>query len=388
MSRKHLWAGIYALYELLVENCNEEARYQSLFESHPAIFEALGYDQALPFEKSSEFKLPYDNDRGFTPEPDFICSTDKSRLVTVFELKTPFAGGFIVSRTDGNRKKLKAALEGYISQTGEYIGSISDREEARNYLKDIFNLEKISIVSGTLVFGMHSEDYSDAMKLISQRVPRIEIIPFDTLLDNIIDIYGSGRPDAVKRSGIMHILHINICSKQLCERAYILDMGTQNKDRFSIYIEDGGFWASFFDSNGRQHLADCKIEFDQPSCIRVQCSNENNRKFISIFVDNEEVYMVSSNKEVPINIEFANMILGADLDQQHGSCFLLHEMIAVGKTIGYKDQLGSYHYYKNKISLQSPGLLFDGSKFMYRDPHTGSLLQPKPEFAPQYSTGT
>ena len=85
---EQLWAAIYALYCLLVENKNEENLYQELFERHPIIFSVLGVDIAAPFEKSSPHSLPYDLDKEYTPEPDFVGVELPAGNVVVVELKT------------------------------------------------------------------------------------------------------------------------------------------------------------------------------------------------------------------------------------------------------------------------------------------------------------
>jgi hypothetical protein len=48
----------------------------------------------------------------------------------MFELKTPFVGRLTTSRSDGNRLKLKATPESYISQATEYVDSINERPDA------------------------------------------------------------------------------------------------------------------------------------------------------------------------------------------------------------------------------------------------------------------
>lgn len=88
-----LWRAVVDLFSLLQDGCNEEARYQRFLEAHPVSFAVLGFDRYAAFEKRSGNSLPFDNERGFAPEPDFLCADAESGLLTVFELKTPFVGG-------------------------------------------------------------------------------------------------------------------------------------------------------------------------------------------------------------------------------------------------------------------------------------------------------
>lgn len=139
-----LWAAIYALYSLLVDRINDEASYQTLFEQHPAIFSALGVDIAQSFEKSSSNAIPFDYERNFRPEPDFLGAKLVSGNIIVVELKTPFVGDITTSRQDGNRAKFKAPAESYISQVTEYVESIRQRDAARDAVKKILGISRIA----------------------------------------------------------------------------------------------------------------------------------------------------------------------------------------------------------------------------------------------------
>src|SRR5659263_120165 len=125
MNETKLWQAIYKLYAMLISRVNDEAAYQTYFECNPIVFHTLGFDAFASFEKSSGNLLPFDVYRGYRPEPDFLFARTGAGEITVFELKTPFVGDLIVSRSsDGNRTKLRAQAEGYVSQTTEYAESI------------------------------------------------------------------------------------------------------------------------------------------------------------------------------------------------------------------------------------------------------------------------
>jgi hypothetical protein len=84
MSDINLWSAIYALYSLLEQRMNDENIYQEYFEKNPIVFSVLGYTSSASFEKSSSFSLPFDKERNYTPEPDFICARKESGEVTIF----------------------------------------------------------------------------------------------------------------------------------------------------------------------------------------------------------------------------------------------------------------------------------------------------------------
>jgi len=152
-----LWRALTDLLRLLQAKCNEEARYQTFFERHPVIFRALGFDRYASFEKSSGNVLPFDTEKGYTPEPDFLCAQTGAGQLTVFELKTPFVGDITTSRSDGNRLEFKATAETYLSQAREYVQSIRGNVAARQEVMRVLDLPAIADYDIVLVYGLGQE---------------------------------------------------------------------------------------------------------------------------------------------------------------------------------------------------------------------------------------
>ncbi len=148
-----LWAAIYALYCLLIDQVNDESAYQSLFEQHPTVFSVMGLDTASPFEKRSSNVIPFDLERDFRPEPDFICAERSSGVLVIVELKTPFVGKITTARQDGNRAKFKAIAESYVSQATEYVESIRQRFEAREVVKSVLGINRIADYRAVIVYA-------------------------------------------------------------------------------------------------------------------------------------------------------------------------------------------------------------------------------------------
>jgi hypothetical protein len=170
-----LWAAIYELFVLLDDRVNQESAFQGYFERHPVVFNVLGYDVAVPFDKSSQHKLPFDDERNYRPEPDFICGVRLSGEVTIFELKTPFQSGMTTSRADGNRAKFLATIESYLSQATEYVDSIRGRESARATVKAALQLNTISSYKIALVYGLCDMNEAPSVaRLAEKRHPRTD----------------------------------------------------------------------------------------------------------------------------------------------------------------------------------------------------------------------
>ena len=179
-----LWVAIWQLVQLLNQSEGAtEDEIQSFFENNPVSFRVLDFDAAISYEKSSGNRLPYDKEAKTQREPDFICIERAKRIVTVFELKTPTRDRAITSRPDGQRAKLRAGLESYMSQTSEYIGFIESDREVREELSRKFGIESIMQLRGVLAYGMAKEEEIHIVsKLVSSRNPRIDIVHFDEIL--------------------------------------------------------------------------------------------------------------------------------------------------------------------------------------------------------------
>ncbi len=153
-----VWSALYSLHGLLTSHSNTEEDYQRIFEHHSVLFSVLGLDEAHSFEKRSPYSLPFDPDRNFRPEPDFIGANPEQGLLSVVELKTPFVGTITTARSDGNRVKLKGDAESYVSQASEYVEAIRGNSEARALLKKLFRMERIADYRIVLLLGLAEDN--------------------------------------------------------------------------------------------------------------------------------------------------------------------------------------------------------------------------------------
>ena len=232
MNDRDLWRSIYRLYELLLREENKEESYQEYFETHPVVFRTLGFDAHHSYEKRSDKALPFDKDRGFRPEPDFLCASLESAKVTVFELKTPFVEPVIVQRKDGARKKLNAKVETYVSQATEYADSIREREEARRIVTRDLGMDSISSYDIVLVYGLREDnDPSEVARIVANRKIPTGILYYDTLLDHLTSNYRAARPNTENRKGLCIVYHLILHPEQLSQKAYIADHGDEQSDR-------------------------------------------------------------------------------------------------------------------------------------------------------------
>jgi hypothetical protein len=374
-----LWDSIAELYALLVARENSEASYQEWAERNLVVFEVLGFDAVKSFEKKSGNKLPFDADRNFSPEPDFICANLSTGVVTVFDFKTPYVSNPIVERSDGNRKKFNASLESYISQVLDYTESIEGRTEARAVIQRELGVARISAYRRLLVYGLsEGVDEADVARLCNDRKTDLEIIFFDRLLERLIARYETGRPDAVREAGICVLLDVVLAPKQLHEKAFICDYGSVERDRLSMCIENGRLILTCLDSQGRAHQLEGNVAVGVSINIRFQCCNAGNGAFMSLALNNEEQDLRIKNSGICFQLDFSSLNVGADINGKNGARFQMLEHMCYSQTLGTVEKLQIYHYSKSKIKHPHPCVEFNGVNSMVRDvdgnlrPRTGS----------------
>lgn len=379
-----LWSAIYELYKLLVEKENSEHSYQDFFERNPIVFKSLGFSAAISFEKKSIYKLPFDSERNFRPEPDFIGIDSNSGLLSIIELKTPFVGCITTSRTDGNRNKFKATAESYISQTNEYLESISAREEARQIIFKAFGLKKISSYNGLLIYGLSQDNnHVEVLKLTSNRTPPIEIIFYDELLEKLAEVYAFSRRDIEERPGWCFCFHICFPETQISEKAYLASFGKGENNRLSVTIENGYLVFECIDMESNIHKLTAAIEPNLHSYIRFEFSNDANGIYMSLNVNNYEQDLRLGTKLLKFNPDTSSCVIGADSDGLNGAEFFLMTNYFVNKTLKMSDKLGSFHNFEREISgKEIPGLYYRPQSYMVRVP--GAFIQKHERFKPSY----
>ncbi|MEA5512769.1 Shedu anti-phage system protein SduA domain-containing protein [Nodularia sp. UHCC 0506] len=379
-----LWNAIYALYELLVDQENSEAKYQYFFESNPVVFKILGFDTVQSYEKSSGKQIPFDNERGFRPEPDFLCANLESCNLTVFELKTPFVSPFIVERTDGNRRKFNATAESYVSQATEYIDSIRERSEARNVVKSDLLLPEISSYKIILIYGLAEDnDMGGVSRLLENRKTPTSFICYDSLLNQLIEKYLSTRKPTDNRIGGSIIYHLIVDKEQLFTRSFIADHGSPQKNRLSIFIENGYIIYQCIDNEYIVHLCKAPITYEKSIYLRFEYATDHNGIYMSLNVNNEEHDLRIGSATLNFNLQLTGFVLGTDISCKYFGKFYMLEACYVSKTMSIEDKLGSYHYFKRKAASLSGGVYFDGAHYLVRN-NNGNMSQSDPKYQPKY----
>lgn len=379
---KQLWSAIYDLNVLLGEKKNEEALYQNLFEKHPIIFSVLGIDIAKSFEKSSPYSLPYDLDREFTPEPDFIGVELPAGNLNIIELKTPFVGGITTARQDGNRVKFKANAESYISQATEYVETIRERHEAREVVKTVLGFERIADYRVKLIYGLREDsDAHSVSRIVANRKTPTEIIFYDELLNKLINVYSVARGDIASRSGWVFVFHIYLSHIQPANKVVLAEYGGEGQDKVLVCLENGNLIFECIDSENKSYCLESSLERSGPHYVRFEFSNDSDGIYMSLNVNNVETDLKIGEKKLNLDPDLDYLTLGTDSNGNNGAHFYMFENYAVNRTMDIKEKLDSYYYFKKKMGEVSKCLEFKPQHFMVRQ-LSGDLAQEKEELKP------
>ena len=379
---EQLWVAIYDLYCLLVSQTNDEASYQRLFEQHPVIFLVLGLDAAASFEKSSAHSIPFDPDRKYQPEPDFIGVELPAGNLVVVELKTPFVGDITTARQDGNRAKFKASAESYISQATEYVESIRQRPEAREAVKRVLDVKKIADYRTMIVYGQSSENDANLVStLAAQRKVPTEVIFYDDLLDRMADAYSIARKDVASRPGWCFVSHMYLAPAQSPGRAFLAEYGAVGADRISVYLENNELVFECLDSRGKHHYLQSPLTGLGPHYVRFEFSNDSNGAYMSLNVNNAETDLRLSKSTLELFPDTGSFTLGANSNGSGGAHFFMLEHYFISRTMDLAEKLGSFRYFEQKVSAASHCLEFMPDSYMVRHP-SGNLAQERDELKP------
>lgn len=371
----NLWKAVHELYELLRHRHNGEAAYQAYFERNPIVFRCLNFDFHASFEKASGNALPYDVERCFTPEPDFLCARADTGEITIFELKTPFLGKLVTARSDGNRAKLREDLARHVAQATEYAKSIQGSADARAVVRRVLKIDKISSQRITLVCGLaEANSPAEVAQILVERPIPVELLFFDTLLDRLGTAYEAKHQGVASRGGWSFTFLISFPVVQQESRAYISDYGNLVKDRISFIREENLIAFECLDSEGRLHRLAAKCTGTAPHYVRFEFSNDDGGLYMSLHVDDDEQEHKFSKLQFQCRPDLTIRVDGANLEGRCGAAFNSFQTIVINRTLTLGEKLANYSYCLEIMASKKSFLEFQAHSFM-RGVAGGSMAQ-------------
>lgn len=380
----NLEKAIISLRNLLEGKQNNEKRYQVFFGKNPIVFDVLGYKNFWAFTKESKNSLPMDRFTGKKPEPDFIVER-KDGLFEIFELKTPVSKNILVT-SNKYRERFTSEVSSYISQTIDY----------HNYFKNPLNRSKVNKMLGVniqenlnikIIIGLRKDLYfKEIDKHIKSYSCRIEITPFDNILDQLIESYGKEFGYYEDLLGISFHSIVRFHDSSKTGKKYFFVVGDKNADNISIFMENNELYVEFKPKKGRIYIRSISniknLLLSKWSYFSFELGIKDKTIFFSINLNNKEISREETTFENKININFNNCVLGCSINQKNFGFFDDYEKCVYSRTLKVEEKYQLFKYLSKRIKKIKQFIQFDGSKFMYRDSETGNFIQNDPKYKP------
>lgn len=293
----------------------------------------------------------------------------------------------ITARADGNRAKLRANIDTYVSQTCEYVKSIRANFDARQAVCGILGMSNIRSTSGLLICGTSNDrDAPILTELISEREPRIRYMYYDKLYEKLCDAYARSRKQYVKvgksyegTEGVHLTVMASISPDQVHDCAYLIDIGGKRENRVSIVVS-GSAYVKILDAAGRQIEARLEIEFGAPQVFQIEFSNSLTHGFLSVSCNNGEVVNLQRQDGYQNALSMENAVIGSDLNGKLGACCILGATILRYRTLGIKEKLELLGFLSRRGEAGG-GIEFNGNQHLRRG-FGGGFVQEAKEARP------
>jgi hypothetical protein len=245
MSRIALERAIEEIDCLIADPEAAEPEFQSWFEAHQIVFELMGYKKVIPHPR-----LTTNGTLLFTP--DFLGQRIDG-LWDIIEIKRADTE---VLKDTKRRKAFYSEMETYISQAHQdYSKYFNDRANRTEFLAAYG--ESVQESPDSLLIAGRNEglDHQAVHRLISGRVPRIELRTYDTVRERLELHRARTFGPFEKLPGVT--IHLVLALEQSAEpgERYILDIGaSETHNRVTLRTDaNGNFVFSAFDRAGLPH---------------------------------------------------------------------------------------------------------------------------------------
>jgi hypothetical protein len=340
MERQTIESAIIALDDLLRSATASEDSCQRWLESHPVVFQILGF-------KASIAKPQILCERGDVYIPDFLVQRANGTW-EIFEIKIPATSILLdVSR----RHAFYASFERYLAQCHEYsdaLGEIGSRE--RLEMNHRIHVQPGPTPSTLLAGRSIGLDFDRMAQLASRRTPPISICTFDDVLNSLLAFRTTHFADSETTSGFS----IYCMTKFHHPRSpytsnWLMDLGIKaDRDRAALLIDGAGrLKLKVWDSNCKLHEAVSHdpltpSDYEVPLWLGCEVAVSGRYGYMSIQVDwryRVDIRLVG----FPFAVSDA-YVLGTDWTGTKNSWFSMNEVQVYHRPLGFTEKLHLRHH--------------------------------------------
>lgn len=295
---------------LILDSDADENTFQQWFETHPLVFECLGYTRVIPHPS-----LDVEDKSAGLFIPDFMV-LNSDGLWEIFEIKT--AKELILKNTE-RRHSLRASTETYIAQCKEYSDLFRDREY-RNRFNQRYDADCHASPNITLIMGRNENlDKKTVAGILSSRTPHIAIRTYDDVRESVkhsLKIMGE-LPKAMSK-GLCILFTAILHPSDGQQKNYIVDICKSHAtSRIQLYTFENKIHLEITDqANEKYQHATTATELnkiiDKQVKFAIQISNADDYSRIDFIIDEE---MKLSARQQAFSFDFSNeldYVVGSD----------------------------------------------------------------------------
>jgi len=229
MSQIEIEKALSELLSLLASNVNEEAKYQTYFETNPIVFKLMGFTDAY-----SHINLQSINGDHYIP--DFLLKHENG-LFEVSDVKLPF---------EPIIKKQKYRDEFYSKISSEYAGQLRNyasyfsEKGNRDFIAKNYGLEVNENPKKIMIVGRNENlDRFLVHDILNSRGHEFTLITYDDIAEYLSHSLRTSFISEKQYYGTSFLLILKLNEIFNKNEKYIIDFGDDNeKNRFSIFLDN------------------------------------------------------------------------------------------------------------------------------------------------------
>lgn len=375
MSRiRELTALHSSLRALIGSHRTSESDIQSWFEAHPAVFDVLGYQRAIPKPKLVLVDGQY-------YEPDFMVQ-DWVGVWFIFELKRPDTA---VTKNPGRRTDFRAEFSSYVQQSREYANFFLDSAH-RAQFENSYGRKVQNSVPSVIVAAVDSAvERSVAHELLFDRGNTVQLTTFSDVLAAIAREIERMTQDQSRLPGLYAAVLGVFPRATTLKSQFLFDFGSNPaKNRLMIGVSPTTFFAELWDDNGHRHFAEVSrsfvIDYSQSAeltLLEVEFGIGAAEFFLAIHVNRKCLFSKRTAK-VYVRAEPLNhMVIGSDMFGSTPADFSAVEAVIYRRTLSWAERQQLYRrlddvyaYYLSPLAIHLPlRITFAGHKWLHSPNH-------------------
>lgn len=211
-------------FSLLIQLDESEQKFQSFFETHLPLFQALGYTKAIPHPV-----IESENQGNYIP--DFIVQRDDG-LWQLLELKRPDTK---VLKSRSRRETWYSDMQGYLSQCIDYIEQLRD-QSVRSKFERRYGVTMHPGFPVAIVAGLSEQiDQLKAARMLDRFKENISLVAFDQALSSMQAWYSGKYPQSNQWAGTTIALLYQLDPSEN-ESGCVFDVGWEREtNRVSLF---------------------------------------------------------------------------------------------------------------------------------------------------------